>query len=127
MKDCTISITTTIDGETFEIVRKGKCELSLVSALLYYKEEQAKVAITLQDGVLEIEREGDYTQALRFENEKTCEGKLGIMGTEGDIYTKTHKLGYALTENSLLLSLHYDLIIGNELQYTKIRLFVKSV
>ena len=125
MRNCSISITTTVDGNALETVKKGECVLGLTTARLCYFEEQAKVCITLENDELRIVREGDYTQDLYFVRGKTCEGKLGIGGADGVIYTNTKKLGYSLTETSFLLSLHYDLIVGGEPQSMQIRLFAK--
>ena len=125
MKNCRITITTTIDGVSTEAVRQGQAELSLLSAKIDYLEAQAKVRIALEDGKLQIYREGDYTQALYFQEGQILEGKLGIGGADGVIFTKTNRLSYSLSDTSLLLSLHYDLLIGDEPQSVQIRLFVK--
>ena len=127
MRNCSISITTTVEGQASEITRKGQCELSLLQARFFYLEEQARVEAVLLDGVLRIVRTGDYSQDLFFEKDKLREGRLGIGGADGVIYTKTKKFAYSLTENSLLLSLHYDLILGDEPQEMQLRLFLKIV
>ena len=125
MKNCRITITTTVEGNTTEIVRDGQAMLTPVSARIAYCEENAEISITLKDGELQILRRGDYSQELRFKDGKTLAGKLGIGGVDGLIHTRTTRLSYSLSDFSLLLSLHYDLCIGDDPQSMKIRLFVK--
>jgi uncharacterized beta-barrel protein YwiB (DUF1934 family) len=127
MMNCRITITTTADEHTTETVRNGQATLSLFSAEIVYQEENAEINISLQDGVLKILRRGDYSQELYFQEGKTLAGKIGIGGADGVIYTRTKRLSYSLTDTSLLLSLHYDLCIGDDPQAMKIRLFVKRL
>jgi uncharacterized beta-barrel protein YwiB (DUF1934 family) len=127
MKNSKITITTTIDNQSTETVRAGQALLTPFNARAVYNESNAQVVISLEDGVLRIVRTGDYTQTLLFKNGETLEGSLGIGGAEGVIYTKTHKLAFSLSDTSMLLSLHYSLLIGDEPQDVKIRMFIKTI
>ena len=125
MKNCTLNITTTVDGIATSIQRNGQASLTPISAHIIYKEENAVVEITLSEGLLHIERRGDYTQSMYFCERKRMTGKLGIGGADGEIHTHTDALSFSLSETALLLSMHYVLLIGDEPQNMKIRLFVK--
>lgn len=122
MKPCVLTITTTADDVENTIVREGEIELSPICVLLCYREENAFVCMKLQGESAEIERQGDYTLRLSLKKDEICEGELGIGGTGGLIQTFTHRIAYSVSKDSLLLSLHYDLIIGGERQKMKIRL-----
>ena len=126
MQVCRITIATTIDGNTTEITRDGFCSLSLLSAKVCYEEDGAKVRLGLENGVVTINRIGDYTLSLTLIENKICDGVLGINGAEGAIQVKTNKLAYSLTETSLLLSLGYTLMISGEPQEMKLRIFAKK-
>lgn len=127
MQDCRITIATTIDGKTTEITRDGFCVLSLLSAKLCYEEDGASVTLGLENGVVTINRIGDYTLSLTLIEKEVCDGVLGINGAEGAIKVKTNKIAYSLTETSLLLSLGYTLIISGEPQEMKLRIFAKKI
>lgn len=127
MQACKITIATTADGKKTETVRDGKMALTMQSARLTYAEENAKVALIFENGSVVIERNGDYTMRLRMQKDEICDGTLGIGGAEGAIQTKTTRLAYVLTEKSFMLSLHYDLLIGEETQKMRIRLFARYV
>ena len=126
MKNCKLIITTTIDNQSTEIVRKTQASLSPFLTKIVYSEENAQVNITLENGVLHIERTGDYTQSLHFKDGEILEGRLGICGADGVIHTHTRKLSFSVTDTSLLLSLHYVLLVGDEPQDVKIRMFLKA-
>ncbi len=125
MQACRVTIATTVDGKTTEIVRDGKMLLDYACAKIYYEEENANVAVSFENGQVFIEREGDYTMRLMMKKGETCDGVLGIGGSEGYVQTKTERIAYSLKEDSFMLSMHYDLLIGNETQKMRIRLFAK--
>ena len=127
MKNCKITITTAIDNQSTETTREGQALLTPFKAKALYNEVGAQVEISLEEELLRIVRTGDYTQTLLFKNGETLEGKLGIGGSEGVIYTHTEKMIFSLSDSSLLLSLHYSLLIGDEPQDIKIRMFIKTM
>lgn len=122
MKTCRLTITTIADGVENSIVREGKMELALSGAELVYREENALVAVKLHDSMAEIIREGDYTLRLFLEEGKQTLGAIGIGGAEGEIQTFARRIAYSVSKDSLLLSLHYDLMISGETQEMKLRL-----
>ena len=126
MQPCHVSITTCVDETENTITRKGMMQLSVLSAQLYYREENAEVTILLKKDGAFIERRGDYNLKLTLKKGKVCDGAIGIGGNEGAVQTFTHKIAYSTGKDSLLLSLHYDLIIGNEIQKMKLRLLAKQ-
>lgn len=125
MKPCYLTITTTADGVETEISREGEIELSATKTVLVYKEEQAIVRFTLQGESAFVERQGDYSMRLCLERGKRREGALGLGGAEGIIQTYTHRVAYAIGNDSLLASLRYDLLINDEPQQMKIRLLAR--
>ncbi len=125
MQACKVTIATTVDGKTTEIAREGKMSLSNGGAKITYAEEDAVVTLCFENGEVAIDRQGDYTMRLLMKKGETCEGVLGIGGAEGRVQTQTQRLAYSLKDNSFMLSLHYDLLIGNETQKMRIRLFAK--
>ena len=127
MQTCDVMISTKTNGQENKISRHGEMELSLTSAKVSYIEENARVTLALENGVVTIARDGDYSLFLVLERGKIREGSLGINGSEGSIHTNTYRVAYSLTENSLLLSLHYDLLTGGDPQRMKIRLFSKFI
>ncbi len=122
MKTCRLTITTIADGEENSIVREGKMCLALSEAELFYREEGALVSVKLHDSMAEIIREGDYTLRLFLEEGKQTRGAIGIGGAEGEIQTFARRIAYSVSKDSLLLSLHYDLMISGETQEMKLRL-----
>ena len=121
MKSCRMTITTATDGQENSIVRDGDMKLSCSSALLRYQEENAFVIMKIEGEVVEIERQGDYTLHLKLKKNEILEGSIGIGGSEGPIQAVARKVSYSVTKDSILLSLHYDLIFGVEIQTIKLR------
>lgn len=125
MKKCDLTITTTADGVENSITRKGEIELFVTSATVRYTEENAAVCIRLEGERAVIERQGDYSMRLELESGRRRFGTLGINGAEGEIETFTERIQYSIGKDSLLLSMRYDLLVGDEPQKMKIRLFAK--
>ena len=122
MKACRVTITTVADGRENSIVREGEMELSASKAILIYREENAAVRIQLEGETAQVERMGDYTLRLSLVRGKITDGEIGIGGSSGEIQTFSHRIQYSATENSLLVSLRYDLIISGETQKMQLRL-----
>lgn len=122
MKKCRVTITTVVDGQENTITREGEMELSTASATLIYREENAATRICLDHEKAEIERIGDYTMHLHLLSGELTDGEIGLGGSSGGIQSFTHRIQYSLTEQSLLLSLRYDLMISGETQKMQIRL-----
>ena len=122
MKQCKLTITSAVDGEENSVLRVGEMQLSPLSAQITYREEEAIVHLRLQNNRAWIEREGDYKLFLPLEQDKLCKGSIGILGTEGNVEVFTHKIAYSIGKDSLLLSLQYQLIFGEEKQEMKLRI-----
>ena len=89
---------------------------------LIYREDNAATRIHLKDEKAEVERIGDYTMRLLLIRGELTDGEIGLGGSSGGIQSFTHRVQYSITEQSLLLSLKYDLIISGEIQKMQIRL-----
>ena len=100
-------------------------ELSLGKVVLRYREENAWVLLTIENGQAIIDRQGDYTLYLVLKEGESTKGLLGIGGNQGELETITHKVAYSLRKDSLLLSLQYDLHISGEIQKMKLRLLAR--
>lgn len=125
MQKCRITIASVVDGRESEIVRTGEMESGGLTCKIIYQDGQATVEMLVKQGETIIVRKGDYDMRLTLREGETCVGTLGIMGTQGQVQTQTHKLCYSLTERSLLLSAQYDLLFETERQAMKIRLHAK--
>lgn len=122
MKLCRFSITTTADGQENSFVKDGEMQLSTEEITLVYREENALVRMVLRGETATIQREGDYSLLLNLQRGMKTAGEIGIGGSCGEIEIITHRIQYATMENSLLLSLQYDLIISGEKQKMQLRL-----
>lgn len=125
MKKCRLTITTVADGQQSSIVRDGEIDVSVQKVQLFYREENATVHIQLQGETALVQRQGDYSLHLHLVPRQKTLGELGIGGTSGEIEIFTHAVQYSVSENSLLLSLKYDLLISGETQKMQLRLLGK--
>lgn len=122
MKKCRLTITTIVDGQENVITREGEMDLSVQTAKVYYREENAEVTLQLEGETATVERRGDYTLRLHLVRGETTQGELGIGGSSGEIQTLTRAIQYSIREKSLLISLKYDLIISGERQNMQLRI-----
>ena len=126
MQQCKITLTTSADGEESQITRTGSVLLTVSKAIVCYREENAEITLTFENGGARIERRGDYELSLFLEEGKACDGMLGLGGALGTIRTDARKISYSIGKDSLLAILHYDFIFGAERQEMKLRLYVKT-
>ena len=125
MKECELTIASSADGQENNFMRKGEMELSIHCAKVRYEDEGALVCMDFQGETLDILRRGDYTLKISLQRGVVREGNLGIGGNEGAIHTLAHKVAYSISGNSLLATLHYDLLIGDEPQKMKLRILAR--
>lgn len=125
MRNCRVTITTIAGGEENSIIRKGEMQLSSRTATVCYLEEDAKICLKVEENCVDIERKGDYTLSLHLLQGKQNKGRLGIMGSDGEIGVHTHKVAYSIGEDFLLLSLHYDLLFGEDKQQMQLRMLAR--
>ena len=126
MQACTITIATTVDGKCTEIIRNGEMALNATCVKLRYFDEQATVFVVFENNEVSIDRQGDYSMRLLMRKGEVCDGVLGIGGSTGAVQTQTRRIAYSQTKNSFTLALHYDLIIGGEIQKMRIRLSARG-
>jgi len=122
LRTCDLTILTVADGTESCIRRSAEMELSPLSALLCYKEENASVYIRIKNGKVFLNREGDYSLSLILEEGERTVGTLGIGGANGDISVYAERVGFSIGEKSLLANLKYTLDFGNEKQKMQLRL-----
>lgn len=126
MKACRLTIATTVDDTQTEISRDGCFSVAPLFAELRYNETNAVVSLVLENGVVQVQRTGDYSLRLTLKEGETHVGTLGINGSEGVLQVKTERVAYSTTATSLLLSLHYRLLMGDETQEMKLRIFARE-
>ena len=123
MQSCKLTITTVVDEQVNTVAYDGKIDIGETKTILTYEEGLSQICITPQKGIALIDRQGDYSLHLYLEEGTTHESKLGINGAEGKVFTKAHRIKYALEHNIFKLSLRYDLIFTeNEVQKMKLNL-----
>ena len=127
VKNCTLQITSTVDGQENVFSTKGKIDLSVENPKICYWEENSVVRLTFQGETARVEREGDYSLKINLERDVMQKGSLGIGGQEGEICAYAHKVTYTISENSLLALLHYDLWIGGEPQQMQLRVLARTI
>ncbi len=126
MQACKITLTTSVDGKETQIVRTGSISLSLSQTLVRYQEENAVLTLIFEKDSVKLERRGDYGLSLLLKQGEYSNGTLGLNGANGNMRVYAHKISYSIAKDSLLASLHYDLIFGEERQEMKLRLYVKT-
>ena len=117
-----MTIRTTVDQVESRFSCKAEMELSSLSALLRYTEENAVVSIEVGKKETLIERRGDYSMRLCLQENTRTQGSLSIGGGEGILEVFTKRIDYSITKNSLLLRLDYTLHFGDEVQEMALRL-----
>ena len=125
MQNCRITVASSADGQENEIVRSGELAINGTAATLCYQDGQASVKIEVESGEMRVIRRGDYEMSLTLRKGEICAGTLGIMGSNGQVFTQTHAVSYSVSERSLLLSARYDLLFDIERQAMKIRLHAR--
>ena len=126
MKACRLTITTVTDGKETHFTTDAQAEITAINATIEYTENGTQVRIEVEKNTVKISREGDYTLHLIVQEGVLTQGTLGIGGSEGTLSVLGKKVNYSLQKDSLLLSMRYDLIFGDEPQEMKIRLFAKE-
>ncbi len=125
MQACNLTITTTADGIETKVSKTAEINFGIQSAELCYQDEGAQVILSVCGERVTIERKGDYTLFLPLNRGEMTIGKLGIGGSCGELRLYTHKVQYVLNEQSLLLLLQYDMLMGEETQKMSLRLLAK--
>ena len=95
--------------------------------MVCYQEENAEITLVFEKEQVKLERCGDYELSLLLKQGEISDGKIGFGGSLGDIRVKANKVSYSIGKDSLLASLHYDLIFAKEKQEMKLRVHVKAV
>ena len=123
MRKGTLNITTIIDGNKTEVEYAAQMRLQKDSVLLTYEDGGARVQITFENGVLQIDRQGDYQMQLTLKNGELVSGRLGIGGQSGEVATHTQKLTSKIKQGAWLCTAKYALLIGAQSQMTSVRMY----
>ena len=127
MKRCHLTITTVADGQKTGVSCEGQLSLSTYSAILRYQQDGASVALILEGETANIERTGDYSLRLFLKSGEKTDGTLILGGNEGKMQVFTHRVSYSVGKDSLLASLHYDLLFGTDKQEMKLRILARYI
>ena len=125
MQSCNLTITTSVDGRETDFSCVGELGLTAHSATLRYTQENASVSLVLEGESAKIDRIGDYSLRLFLKRGEESDGALGLGGSDGEIKVFTHRVAYSIGQDSILASLHYDLIFGEERQEMKLRILAR--
>ena len=125
MENCKLTITTAVDGRKTELSCQGELILLPQKAILRYRQEEAAIELCLDGEGAKIQRKGDYSLSFCLKNDTETIGKLGLGGNDGEINVFTHRVAYSIGKDSLLASLHYDLLFGEDRQEMKLRILAR--
>ena len=123
MQNGTLTITTVIEGNQTQVEYAAQMRLQEDSVLLIYEDGGARVQISFERGVLQINRQGDYQMQLTLKKGELQSGSLGIGGQSGEVATHTQKLTSKIKAGGWLCTAKYALIIGGQPQVTSVRMY----
>lgn len=126
-RPCFLQIVTSADGEESSFSAKGEMALTSLSAILRCPQGEGVVSLSIASDGVRVEREGDYLLRLGFAEGKVYPGVLSLGGAEGRVETHTHRLGYSVGENSVLLSMKYTLCFDSGKQEMNLRLYAQGI
>ncbi len=126
MAICKLVMESSVDGKASKIVRMGRLEKENKGLRLFYREENAEVTLFLQENNVRICRVGDYSLDLPLRQGEMSQGKLGLGGSEGKVEVQTYLATYTFHDGELNLSLHYDLLFGEEAQKMRLHINAKT-
>ena len=66
MQNCKLTMTTSVDGQENTVAYQGTIKVADRLIVLNYAEGESTICITLQKGVVLIDRQGDYSLRLRL-------------------------------------------------------------
>ncbi len=127
MEKCRLTIITTAQEQENRVFLDGEIEVKANAVKIAYADKESQVTLLIKNEEVFIKRCGDYSLQLHLKKDCVCEGSIGIAGSKGEVKTRTQEIAYSKKEESFLLSLQYDLLIGNEAQAMKIRLLGKKI
>ena len=127
MKSCRLTITTVADGQKTELSCEGQLSLSTCSATLCYQQDGANVSLVLEGETAKIERTGDYSLRLFLKRGEETGGELILGGNDGQMRVYAHRICYSVGKDSLLASLHYDLLFATDKQEMKLRILARFI
>ncbi len=109
MKDYKITILSTIDGQTSEVIVYGNVYKEYGSTVVYYNEGESNdpTKIVIADEVITIAREGEMNTLLTFEKDKTYSSTLDTEYGSIDIEMKTLDLYSAEKDRGVEMGIEY--------------------
>ena len=121
-----ITINTVVDGEETKSSKQGEFTVLENGIEIVYYEENAKVSVGFDGKGAIVTRKGDYSLRLPLQQGVQTEGALGLGASQGLVVIDTHKVEFSTKEKNVLVILHYDLLLGNERQQMRLRLYAKG-
>ncbi len=125
VQNCQMKITTTVDGQSTTILRKGKMDVSDTIALAY-EEEGAKVQITLRGREALLERFGEYDLRLPLRVGAQTTGSISFGGSAGEMPVQTLEIERIFDNADVEVRLRYRLLFGEEAQDMRLHIRAKG-
>lgn len=116
MAKCKIKINTTIDNNTSIQLFNGELKNNCDGGVLSYNEKDSLVEIKFDNNIIEIFREGDYGQSMRFIKGDIAQGNLSVNGNTANFNIITNEMQIYFCENILKLKIDYDIDFISEKQ-----------
>ena len=109
-----ITIKSTVDGETNEIVAFGNVFKEYGSTAIDFSDEENGnyTKIVIGEDMVSIIKEGDISTVLLFERGKSTFSELSTEYGEIPVETRTTDISEILTDDSVMLKLAYTSFVG---------------
>ena len=114
MKDYRITIKSTVDGETNEIIMLGDVFREYGFTTVHYEDEDSHdpTKIVIGDGVISIARTGEMNSVLTFEKDAVCSASIVTPFGEIPLSVKTIDLSAVEADGNVDMSIDYVTEIG---------------
>ncbi len=128
MRECTVLVTTTIDGQETRIQRAGWIDRTDGKILLRYKEATATTEMSFAKGAVRLSRRGDYELTLQLKENAQSVGELGFGGNRGELEVTTKGIEYRWQDGTFEARLRYLIGLGEDAQdtYVVVQAFFKG-
>ena len=127
MSNCVVTVRSTIDEVVSQTEYQGTLSVCATKVELRYADGASLVTVTAEDGLVQIDRTGDYSLCLPLKSGETSVGAIGVSGAVGEVNVRCQKVEYKIKENAFLLVAQYSLLFGEEEQRTGIRLYARGI
>jgi len=116
MRDYRITIRSTVDGDTSEVITFGEVFKEYGATTVSYMDEElnSPTRIVFGGGIVNIIREGDYSSVLTFERGKTTTSALETEFGDIPVALETTDVDCGEWDGGLKINLAYETVLGGE-------------